>query len=178
MLQTASWQHCQEVCTVANVPLQCICFTPLLHTMLSSQRVHMVSWAPSWMNEWMNGAMECCSWFFFSDILPPIHTLNLPIIHLHSMSMLLCNSGSAIFWLIGNDNLYNITCLYCIGAAPPHMEHSNCREIARSAGGSHVMYPWWIRALVSVHRTEQALMDNGRNHRRKRQGLEEGGGCN
>lgn len=69
---------------------QCICFTPLLHSMLSSQRVHMVSWAP-FMNEWMDWWNAAHTVFFF----PPI--LNLPVIHLHNVNMVLCNHSNVIF---------------------------------------------------------------------------------
>lgn len=101
--------------------------------------------------------------------LPPIHTLSLHFLHPHNMTTALCNCSNFTFisWLV--VTLYNIICLYSIGAR-------QLRGIASGAGGSHVMYPWWIRALVSLHTADQPLMDNGRNHRRRGKDWQEGGG--
>ena len=92
MLLKTSLQDSQGVGELASIKLHL-----LLHTMLSSQRVHMVSWAPppshEWMNEWMNEWMG--RWNaargFLSDILTPIHTLSSAIIYRHNMSVVLCS---------------------------------------------------------------------------------------
>lgn len=109
------------------------------------------------MNEWAGG-MLVIDFFLTLSHPSPTPTLGPPDERARYVTVVM-----SLYWLIASDSVHSIALLTQLRPRGARQ----FQRIASSAGGSHVMYPWWIRVLVSVHRTEEALMDNGRNHRRK-----------
>lgn len=73
---------------------------------------------------------------------------------------------------VGSDFLYNVTYLNIVGVAPFLSRDGALRvglTIMVWSGGSHVTYPWWIRAWLMC--IEQPVRVNGRNHMLRERGV-------